>query len=107
VLGDLDLEHNAIKDAGGKALAAGLRNNSALRALALEHNGLSRTTGEEVRAALEVQRRGQSAPLGSAPAQLLCLLRARLAALGSWALPGEEAGPRGAQPLPRVLERAT
>ena len=31
---------------------------------------------------------GQSAPLGSAPARLLRLLRARLAALGSLALPG-------------------
>ena len=35
-----------------------------------------------------VRQHGQSAPLGSAPARLLCLLRARLAALGSLALPG-------------------
>ena len=34
-----------------------------------------------------VRQHGQSAPLGSAPARLLCLLRARLAALGSSALP--------------------
>ena len=39
-------------------------------------------------------------PLGSAPARLLRLLRARLAALCSQG----EAGPLGAQPLPRVLE---
>ena len=46
-------------------------------------------------------------PLGSTPARLLCLLRAHLAALGSSAHSQEEAGPSlGAQPLPRVLERA-
>ena len=45
-------------------------------------------------------------PLASAPARLLCLLRARLAAPGSVALPGGEASPQGMQPLPRVLERA-
>tara|TARA_B100000795_G_scaffold23755_1_gene15902 strand:+ start:699 stop:929 length:231 start_codon:yes stop_codon:yes gene_type:complete len=61
VLGDLDLEHNAIKDTGGKALAAGLRNNSALRALGLEHNGLSRAVSEEVR----LHDHGQSAPLAA------------------------------------------
>ena len=50
---------------------------------------------------------GSNCPsLGSAPARLLRLLRARLAAPGSSALPGEEAGPPGAQPLPRVLELA-
>ena len=36
----------------------------------------------------EVRPHGQSAPLASAPARLLRLLRARLAALGSSALPG-------------------
>ena len=45
-------------------------------------------------------------PLGSGPARLLRLLRARLAALGGSALPGAEARPLGAQPLPRVLELA-
>ena len=40
-------------------------------------------------------------PLGRAPARLLHLLRARLAALGSSALPGKDP-----QPLPRVLELA-
>ena len=47
-------------------------------------------------------------PLGSAPARLLqsCLLRARLAALGSSALPGRGHA-TGAQPVPRVLELAT
>ena len=49
---------------------------------------------------------GQSARLGSAPARLLCLLRARPAALDSSALPGREAGPLGTQPLPRVLQLA-
>jgi len=59
---------------------------------------------------LLVRQHGQYAPLGSALgsalARLLCLLRARQAALGGTALPGREAGPPGAQPLPRVLERA-
>ena len=36
------------------------------------------------------QQHAQSAPLGSAPARLPCLLRARLAALDSSALPGLE-----------------
>ena len=45
-------------------------------------------------------------PLGSAPARLLlCLLRARLVAQGG-VHSQEEAGPQGAQPLPRVLELA-
>ena len=47
----------------------------------------------------------QSASLGSAPARLLRLFRARLAALGSSALAGS-GRPTGAQPLPRVLELA-
>ena len=34
------------------------------------------------------------------PAQLVCLLRARLAAPGGSRHPGREAGPLGAQPLP-------
>ena len=41
-----------------------------------------------------------------APARLLRLLRARRAALASSALHQGEAGLLGAQPLPRVLERA-
>ena len=45
------------------------------------------------------------ATLGAAHAPLLRLLRARLAALGSLALPGEEVGPLRAQPL-LGLERA-
>ena len=49
-------------------------------------------------------------PLGSAPARLLRLLRARLAALAGSALPGERPAGRstslGARPLPRVLELA-
>ena len=44
-----------------------------------------------------------SAPLGSAPARLLCLLRARLAALGH---SPEVASPLGVRPLPRVRVRA-
>ena len=44
--------------------------------------------------------------LGSAPARLSRLLSARLAAPGSSTLPGGETGPLGAQPRPRVLERA-
>ena len=43
-------------------------------------------------------------PLSRAPARLLRLLRARLAALGSAALPGR-GRPTGCQQLPRVLER--
>ena len=42
-------------------------------------------------------------PLGSAPARLLCLLRARPAALGGLALPGEESALPGARPPLRVL----
>ena len=45
-------------------------------------------------------------PLGSAPARLLRLLRACLAALGSSALPEIKARPPGAPPAPRVLELA-
>jgi len=44
--------------------------------------------------------------LGSALARLLCLLRARLAALGGSVLPGR-ASPLGTQPLPWVLELAS
>ena len=46
-----------------------------------------------------------SAPLGSARARLLRLLRARPAALGGSTLLGEAITPLGAQPPPRVLER--
>ena len=50
---------------------------------------LSCYAGEtECPAAVSVQQHGQSAPYGRAPARLLRLLRARLAALGSSALPG-------------------
>ena len=61
---------------------------------------------------LDRQRDAQAAParskwpLGSACAQLLCLLGVRLTALGDSALPGRGAGPLGAQPLPGVLEPA-
>ena len=55
----------------------------------------------------EANQHGDRAPtLGSAPARLPRLLRARLAAPGSSALPEREAGPLGAPPPPRVLERA-
>ena len=50
---------------------------------------------------------GQSAFLGSARARPLRILGTHLAAPGGAALPGEEAGPLGAQPLPRVLEPVT
>ena len=43
---------------------------------------------------------------GSAPARLLRLLSTRLVALGGAAPPVGEAEPLGAQPLPRMLERA-
>ena len=43
--------------------------------------------------------------LGSDPARLLCLLRARLAALGASTLPGT-GRPSGRPAMPRVLERA-
>ena len=46
------------------------------------------------------------APSWQSHARLLCLRTARLAALGSSALPGREAGPLGAQPLPQLLELA-
>ena len=49
---------------------------------------------------------GRKCSLGGAPARLLRLLGARLAALGGSALPGGEADPLGALPPPRVLERA-
>ena len=45
-------------------------------------------------------------PLGSALPQLLCLLGARLVALGSDQHSQEEAGPLDTQPLPRVLKLA-
>ena len=44
--------------------------------------------------------------LGSAPARLPRLLKARLTALAGPAPPGERPNPPGAQPLPRVLELA-
>ena len=56
---------------------------------------------------VRVVQPGHSPPLGgAAPARLLCLLRARLAALGASALPGECDRALSAQPLPRVLELA-
>ena len=54
---------------------------------------------------VQAKQHGQSAPLGSARGRPPRLLRARLAALNDSALRGES-GPLGAQPLPRVLERA-
>ena len=45
--------------------------------------------------------------LGSAPARLRCLLRARPAALGASTLSGGRDRALSAQPLPRVLELAT
>ena len=56
--------------------------------------------------ATKASQHGQSAPLGSAPARLLCLARARLAALAGSTHSQDEASPLGAQPLPRVLEVA-
>ena len=50
-----------------------------------ERMGISK---QELITMLEEGQRARSAPLGSAPARLLRLLRARLAALGSSALPG-------------------
>ena len=50
-------------------------------------------------------QQGQTTPIGSARARLLWLSGSRLA-LGSSALPTGEAGPPGAPPLPRALERA-
>ena len=52
-------------------------------------------------------RHAPSVPLGSAPARLLCLLRARPAALGGLALMGEESALPGARPPLRVLGSAT
>ena len=49
---------------------------------------------------------GSKRPLGGAPARLVHLLRARLAAPGGSVLPGREDGPLGAQPLPQVFEPA-
>jgi len=52
-----------------------------------------------------LRQHGRESPLGSAAAQLLRLLRARLAAPGSAALtPRERPTPLGAPPLPRLLE---
>ena len=67
---------------------------------------MSRPATASSRPSTAAQQLAQSAPLGSAPALLLCLFRARPAALGSSALPGREAGPLGAQPVPRLLEPA-
>ena len=64
------------------------------------------TEAEALQRRREEEQHGQSAPPGSAPARLLCLLRARLAALAGSACPRKETGPLGAQPLPRVLELA-
>ena len=50
-----------------------------------ERMGISK---QELITMLEEGQRARSAPLGSAPARLLCLLRARLAAPSSSALPG-------------------
>ena len=50
--------------------------------------GLTAIPKVELKAMSNVRQHGQSAPLGRAPARPLCLLRARLAALDSSALPG-------------------
>ena len=52
----------------------------------------------------KVQQHGQSAPLGSAPARPLCLLRASLATLGSSVLP--ERGPATGRPATTPGARA-
>eukprot|EP00964_Phaeocystis_antarctica_P135045 scaffold99393_cov63-Phaeocystis_antarctica.AAC.3 len=64
---------------------------------------------ERARAAVEgaaARQHAQNAPLGSAPAWPLRLLRAHLAALASSTLSGAEVAPMSAPPLPRVLEPA-
>ena len=66
----------------------------------------ARASRSNEQAAKALQHRQCVKALGSAPARLLSLLRARQAALSRVALPGREAGPMGAQPLPRLLERA-
>ena len=62
VLTSLNLEHNAIKDDGGKALAKGLRTNGALKTLRLEHNGIPNGTLSEALAALEMEPEARSDP---------------------------------------------
>ena len=55
--------------------------------------------------AYSAAQQGQASPLGSAPARLLQLIRARLVAPSGPQCPGESV-PLGDQPLPRVLELA-
>ena len=72
-----------------------------------EADWLLYTQTEISRAPRRVAQHAQSlSSLGTCPARLLHLLRARLAALGGSALPGEATGPIGAQPRPRLLEPA-
>ena len=63
--------------------------------------------GDAVDIIAPAEQQAQSAPLGSAPAWLLCLLRAGLAQLWATRHSQGEAGPLGARPLARVLEPAT
>lgn len=64
------LEFNAIKDEGAKAIAKGLRSNGVLASVVLEHNGVSNETLAEVAAAIahvpETPRHDASAEAGGA-----------------------------------------
>ena len=63
---------------------------------------------KDIHSAIHVWQHGQSAAalLGVAPAGRLHLLRPRLVALCSSALPGAEVRPLGAPPPPQLLKRA-
>ena len=71
----------------------------------LELHNLEAILADAVNDAVTARPHGQSAPLSSAPARHLRLLRAHLSIL-SGVHSQEETGPLGTQPLPRVLERA-
>ena len=68
-----------------------------------ERMGISK---QELITMLEEGQRARSAPLGSAPARLLRLLRTRLGSSSWFHAPRGEAGTLGAQPWPWVLEPA-
>ena len=95
-LGGLKLAYKALLKAGGKGgkAAAGLI------------NGFTPTQRFFLAWAQLWRGMAKVCLLGIAPARLLRLLRARLAAPGGSRRPGREAHPLGAQPLPRVHERA-
>ena len=95
-LGGLKLAYQALLKAGGKGgeEAAGLI------------NGFTPTQRFFLAWAQLWRGMAKVCHLGIAPARLVRLLRARLAAPGGSRRPGREAHPLGAQPLPRVLERA-